>query len=102
MALANLIGTLAGIITTCAFIPQILKIRKQGGEDLSYAMLATYFIGVGLWFVYGLVLRAPAIIWTNAATDLLVAIAIVLKATHPGRPISKGRGAAAGSEYARD
>src|SRR5579863_1939775 len=30
------IGTLAAICTTTAFIPQILKIKRQGGDDLSY------------------------------------------------------------------
>ncbi|MDE3110253.1 MAG: hypothetical protein KGL02_09960, partial [Acidobacteriota bacterium] len=57
MALVNIVGIAAGIFTTCAFIPQLLKIRKQGAGDLSYAMLAVYFVGVALWFVYGLILH---------------------------------------------
>lgn len=99
MALVNAIGTAAGILTTFAFIPQLLKIRKQGAGDLSYAMLAVYFVGVALWFVYGLVLHAAAIIWTNAITDLLVAIAIFMKAAHVGNGTSP-RGAQ--SELAGD
>ena len=82
MALLSEIGTLAAICTTGAFIPQIQKIRKQGGEDLSYLMLTVYFVGVSLWLTYGLMLHAAAVIWANAATALLVAVAIVLKATH--------------------
>jgi MtN3 and saliva related transmembrane protein len=85
MALPNEIGTIAAICTTGAFVPQILKIRKQGGDDLSYAMLAVYLIGVSLWLVYGLMIHAAAVIWANAITVLLVALAILLKATHPGR-----------------
>lgn len=95
MALPNEIGTIAAICTTGAFVPQILKIRKQGGDDLSYAMLGVYFIGVSLWLAYGLMIHAAAIIWANAVTVLLVAIAILLKATHPGRTRPRNRSTAA-------
>jgi len=104
MALLDEIGTLAAICTTGAFVPQIVKIRKQGGDDLSYLMLAVYFVGVALWLVYGLMLHAAAVIWANAATVLLVAIAIVLKATYPGRSAAtsseRAPQSAAGSEAA--
>jgi MtN3 and saliva related transmembrane protein len=76
------IGTVAAVCTTIAFVPQILKIRRQGGGDLSYPMLALYLVGVILWLIYGLILHAAAVIWANAATTILVAIAIILKATH--------------------
>jgi MtN3 and saliva related transmembrane protein len=76
------VGTVAAVCTTIAFVPQILKIRRQGGGDLSYPMLALYLVGVILWLIYGLILHAAAVIWANAATTILVAIAIILKATH--------------------
>lgn len=78
---AETIGTAAAVCTTVAFIPQISKIvRKKSGEDLSYGMLFVYLTGVLLWLVYGLLLRAQAIIWANLVTSLLVAVAIGLKA----------------------
>jgi MtN3 and saliva related transmembrane protein len=82
MGLLPYIGGVAAVCTTGAFIPQILKIRRQGGGDLSYPMLFLYLTGILLWLAYGLMLHAAAIIWANAATALLVAIALVLKATH--------------------
>jgi len=82
MKLLNAVGGVAAVCTTVAFIPQILKIRRQGGEDLSYPMLFLYFAGIVLWLIYGLMLRAAAVIWANAATAVLVAVAIVLKATY--------------------
>ncbi|MGB8542895.1 MAG: PQ-loop repeat-containing protein [Candidatus Acidiferrales bacterium] len=81
MNLLSYVGTLAAFCTTASFIPQIVKIRKQGGEDLSYPMLFLYLSGVLLWLVYGLLLHAAAIIWANAITSLLVALAVALKAT---------------------
>ncbi len=85
MRLLDWVGTVAAICTTGAFIPQILKIRRRGGEDLSYSMLLIYLVGVLLWLFYGLLLRAPEIIWANAATAFLVLLAMVLKVTHPAR-----------------
>jgi MtN3 and saliva related transmembrane protein len=85
MELLGYIGSVAAVCTTGAFIPQILKIRRQGGGDLSYPMLFVYLTGILLWLAYGLMLHAAAIIWANAATALLVAIAIVLKMTHPSQ-----------------
>ena len=83
MELANYVGSAAAVCTTIAFVPQILKIRRQGGQDLSYPMLILYLAGILLWLAYGLLLHAAAVIWANVATSLLVAVALVLKATHP-------------------
>lgn len=82
MGLLSYIGTVAAVCTTGAFIPQIVKIRKQGGDDLSYPMLFFYLIGVVLWLTYGLMLHAAEMIWANGLTTLLVVAALVLKATY--------------------
>jgi MtN3 and saliva related transmembrane protein len=83
MDLLSYVGALAGFCTTIAFIPQIVKIKKQGADDLSYHMLFLYLTGVLLWLVYGLLLHAAAIIWANSVTAFLVIVAIALKATCP-------------------
>jgi len=83
------VGTLGGLCTTFAFVPQVVKIWKQGGRDLSYGMLALYLIGVSLWLIYGLLLHALAIILTNGATGLLIAFATVLKAWTANRVASR-------------
>ena len=70
------------------------KIRKQGGRDLSYAMLCVYLLGLVLWLTYGLILHAAAIIVANAVSIVLVMAAILMKATiagtREGPPRSKG------------
>jgi 5'(3')-deoxyribonucleotidase/uncharacterized protein with PQ loop repeat len=80
-SILGLIGTIAALCTTGAFVPQIVKIRKQGGKDISFAMLTVYLVGVLLWLIYGLVLHARAVIWANVAATVLVATALVLKLT---------------------
>ena len=89
-SLISAVGILAGFCTTVAFVPQVLKIWKQGGRDLSYGMLALYFAGVMLWLSYGIMLNALAIILANAATGMLVAVATILKAWTERRAVSRG------------
>jgi MtN3 and saliva related transmembrane protein len=75
-----LVGTVAGFCTTFAFVPQVIKIWRQGGRDLSYGMLALYLIGAILWFIYGVLLHAQAVVITNFATAIVIALATAMKA----------------------
>lgn len=81
MTLTGTIGTIAAICTTGAFVPQIIKIKKQGGGDVSYLMLFVYLIGLLLWLGYGLLFHAPAVIWANIVAVVLVSTSVILKAT---------------------
>ena len=85
MTVVGSIGTVAALCTTGAFVPQILKIRKQGGRDLSYPMLLVYLTGVLLWLVYGFMFHAPAVIWANVAAAILVSASIAAKAIYSGK-----------------
>ena len=84
----EILGALAGFCTTFAFVPQLIKIQKQGGRDLSYGMLIFYLTGVLLWLAYGLFVHSPSVILANAATSLLIFLAILLKAWKERRPPS--------------
>jgi MtN3 and saliva related transmembrane protein len=85
MGLVTWVGSVAAACTTVAFVPQIVKIRRQGGEDLSYNMLFLYLTGILLWLVYGLMVHSAPIIWANGVTAFLVAVALVLKVAHAGQ-----------------
>jgi MtN3 and saliva related transmembrane protein len=74
------VGTVAGLCTTFAFVPQLIKIWRQGGRDLPYGMLALYLIGAVLWFIYGFLLHAQAVIITNFATAIVITLATAMKA----------------------
>jgi len=73
------LGSIAGFCTTVAYVPQALKTWRQGGHDLSYGMLTLYLLGVVLWLFYGLLIHAQAVVFTNLATAILIAIIMVLK-----------------------
>jgi MtN3 and saliva related transmembrane protein len=74
------LGTVAGFSTTFAFVPQVIKIWKQGGRDLSYGMLGLYLLGVLLWLAYGVLMHAQAVVLANFATAILITFATALKA----------------------
>jgi len=80
MDMTNLIGTLAGILTTIAFIPQVIKTwRSRSARDISLFMFLLFSTGVSLWLVYGLILNAMPIVIANGITLALSLSILVLK-----------------------
>jgi MtN3 and saliva related transmembrane protein len=73
------IGLTAAVCTTGSFVPQLVKIHKQGGRDLSYAMLLLYLLGIALWLAYGLRINAAEVILANVIAGLLIIAALVMK-----------------------
>jgi uncharacterized protein with PQ loop repeat len=62
--------------TTFAFVPQLVKIYKQGEPDLSDGLLSLYLFGVLLGLAYGLLIHAQVAL-TNAAIAILIAAATI-------------------------
>jgi MtN3 and saliva related transmembrane protein len=80
MSLIDLLGYLAGALTTSAFCPQLWKTwSTKSAGDVSLGMLAIFLTGVGLWLCYGIMIHAWPIILTNAATVALTGAILVLK-----------------------
>lgn len=67
MAPIEILGLVAGTITSITFLPQVVKIwQTKSAKDLSIMMLLLLMLGVVLWLVYGLVVMSAAIIYTNS------------------------------------
>jgi MtN3 and saliva related transmembrane protein len=76
----DLVGYVAGALTTCAFWPQLQKTWKsRSAGDVSLGMLVIFTSGVGLWLFYGTMIGAWPIILTNAVTLLLTGAILTLK-----------------------
>src|SRR5260370_9087749 len=88
MTVTAYVGIVAAFCTTVAFVPQIVKLRKQGGEDLSYQMLFLYLTGVLLWLGYGIRVHAVAVILANALAGRMVLISLVLKTNPPPKKLN--------------
>lgn len=85
-----LIGGAAGICTTLSVVPQLVKIRRQGGRDLSDSMLGLYLLGLTLWLAYGVRIKAAEVIAANVVAGGLVIAAVVMK-HRSSTPADKGR-----------
>jgi MtN3 and saliva related transmembrane protein len=67
--LATWVGVAAALCTTASYLPQVLKTwRTQETGDLSRRMLVLLATGVGLWCLYGVLLRDAVIVAANAAS----------------------------------
>jgi MtN3 and saliva related transmembrane protein len=79
----EVIGMIAGTLTTIAFVPQVLRIyRTKSARDVSYLTFGIFSVGVVLWLIYGLLIRSPAIIASNVITLLLATAVLLLKARY--------------------
>jgi MtN3 and saliva related transmembrane protein len=80
MNAANLIGILAGILTTSAFLPQVVKtIRTKSTKDISLWMFAVTSTGIFLWLLYGILTRAVPVIIANAVSLPLCLTILIFK-----------------------
>ena len=83
MNLADLLGAIAGILTTLAFVPQVWRVwRTRSTRDISLGMYLVFTAGVGFWLAYGLVLGAWPIIVANSVTLMLTGTVLALKLRH--------------------
>jgi MtN3 and saliva related transmembrane protein len=76
----DILGLVAGTLTTIAFLPQLHKTWKsKSAKDVSSVMMITFCIGVFLWLIYGLAIHAMPVIVANAVTLILALLILVLK-----------------------
>jgi MtN3 and saliva related transmembrane protein len=68
----EVIGFAAGIFTTLAVVPQLLKSwRTKQVVDISPFMFICIMCGVGVWVVYGILKNDYPIIFTNGLSFIL-------------------------------
>lgn len=80
MDIIKVIGLLAGICTTMAFLPQVLKTwRSKSAKDLSLGMFSIFCTGVALWLAYGILIGDLPIILANGVTFLLAGSLLYFK-----------------------
>jgi MtN3 and saliva related transmembrane protein len=76
----DLLGIVAGALTTAAFVPQAWRVWKtRSTRDLSLPMYAIFTTGVALWLVYGIQIGSLPVVASNAVTLLLAAAVLAMK-----------------------
>ena len=60
------IATLTGIMTSMAYIPQIIRILKRKSvEDISLILFSMVFISISVWLLYGISISNWPIVMVN-------------------------------------
>jgi MtN3 and saliva related transmembrane protein len=76
----DLLGLTAGTLTTCAFIPQVLRTwRTRSTRDISLVMFFLFSLGVLLWIIYGFAIASTPVIVANGVTLVLALAILVMK-----------------------
>ena len=76
----EIIGLIAAVLTTSAFVPQVYKTWKtKSAGNISLTMYLVMFVGILLWLVYGIHLESLAMILANSVTAILTLIIIGFK-----------------------
>jgi MtN3 and saliva related transmembrane protein len=81
--LASIVGSLAGLITVCSFIPQAVRVwRTKRTHDLSRGTFVMLVVQSAGWTTYGVLLGQAPIIWTNVCVLVLTLVILGAKLRH--------------------
>ena len=86
----ELIGLIAAVLTTAAFLPQVYKTWKtKDVSALSLPMLILFFIGIVLWLIYGIYLKSLSMILANGITVVSALLLLYFKIRYDDKNTSK-------------
>tara|TARA_B100001287_G_scaffold66026_1_gene53888 strand:+ start:332 stop:598 length:267 start_codon:yes stop_codon:yes gene_type:complete len=75
-------GYFAAILTTLAFLPQLIKTFKtKKAEDVSLITLIMFLTGVLSWIIYGYKISSTPILMANIITFILNLLILIFKIT---------------------
>ena len=79
----TVIGAIAGILTSLAAIPQVIKTMKSRHvRDISIWQPLLVTIGVALWMIYGILIRDLTIIIANIIPLICNALLTAMKISY--------------------
>jgi MtN3 and saliva related transmembrane protein len=80
LILIESLGLVAGALTTCSLIPQIIRVFKlKSAREISILFTTLILLGLLLWLAYGILLGLlPVIVW-NAIGAALAATLLYAK-----------------------
>ena len=73
-------GYFAAILTTAAFLPQLVKtLKTKKADDVSSLTLIMFICGVGSWIIYGYKISSSPILVANIITFILNLFILISK-----------------------
>lgn len=83
---SQVVGYIAGSLTTACVIPQIVHVIRCGSStDLSYAFVCMLIVGLTLWLTYGFLISEIPVIVPNAISLILNLFLLGIKLRHDFR-----------------
>ncbi len=78
MSFGEVLGLVAGAITTGSFIPQVVRVyRLRSTREISLFFTILFMVGDLIWMGYGIYLRElPLILWNALGTSLAGALMV--------------------------
>ena len=75
-------GYFAAILTTLAFLPQLIKtLKTKKADDVSLITLIMFLTGVLSWIIYGYKISSTPILIANVITFILNLLILIFKIT---------------------
>ena len=76
----DIFGYFAAILTTSAFLPQLIKtIKTKKADDVSLITLIMFIVGVLSWIIYGYKISSLPILIANLITLVLNLLILISK-----------------------
>ena len=76
----EIFGYVAAILTTAAFLPQLIKtLKTKKADDVSLITLIMFIIGVLCWIIYGYNISSIPILIANLITLILNLLILISK-----------------------
>lgn len=86
MDLSDLLGYVAGALTTIALLPQVWRtFRTRDVSGISLKMYLIFTTGVAVWLAYGIVLGETPMILANGVSLVLAFTVLAMKLRYGGR-----------------
>lgn len=80
MPVISIVGLVAALCTTTAFLPQVIKVVKtKKTQDISLLMYLVLITGLVLWLIYGFSIKDLPLICGNAISLVLASIVLGYK-----------------------
>ena len=76
----EIFGYIAAVLTTAAFLPQLIKtLKTKKADDVSLITLIMFIIGVLCWIIYGYKISSTPILSANLITLILNLLILISK-----------------------
>ena len=87
MSFGEILGLVAGAITTGSFVPQVVRVFKiKSAHEISLVFILAFVVGDSAWLVYGINLHLFAVVFWNCLAILLAVALLIGKLKYGKHP----------------